>query len=167
MMLQNLLVERFGLKLHRERKEVPTYALVVGKSGHKMKENHEPELADEPDVASQPRGADGFRVMPPGYTGMLMAVPNPGRNIAFKFLRYSLPKFADFLSGSVDRPVADRTGLKGNYDFTLELAAEAETEAWQILLRAIPSQLGLKLVPDTGMIEMLVIDYAERKPLAN
>jgi uncharacterized protein (TIGR03435 family) len=167
-MLQNLLVERFALKLRREQKEGPIYALALGKNGHKLKENVAPELTDPPQPASQPLGPDGFHVMPLGYTGMFLKPP-VDRNLVFKFMRYSMPKFADFLSGVTGRPVADRTGLAGNYDFPLAyyLGSPTDADAGPDIYTAVQSQLGLRLVADKGIIETLIIDHADRTPSGN
>ena len=90
-MLQSLLADRFKLALHRETKELPVYELVPGKDGSKLQQNH-----DGAQTAVR-RGSQGEMI----------------------FTNVSMPAFAFDLSMQVDRPVIDKTGIKGSYDFTL------------------------------------------------
>jgi len=142
-MLQSLLADRFQLQIHRETREVPMYALVVGKNGPKFKESS-PD--DQP--KSSIRG-DG--------TGMHMDVA-----------KGTMPQLAARLSGNgAGRPVIDRTGLAGSYTFKLEWvnSAGADSELPSLFV-AVQDQLGLKLEPASGPSEIIVIDHAE-KPSAN
>jgi uncharacterized protein (TIGR03435 family) len=169
-MLRNLLVDRFGLRTHREQREVPIFALVIGKVGRHLKENTEADLSSEFEGSLPANGPDGFPAMPPGYTGMFVHVS--GDRIRLKYMRYSMPKFADGLWLNAGRPVVDRTGLRGNYDFFLEFRREPPESATEPgdapdIHGAIQQQLGLKLAPDKGTIDMLVIDHAGRVPSAN
>jgi uncharacterized protein (TIGR03435 family) len=170
-MLRNLLSERFGLKVHCEQKEFSTYLLMLGKNGHKLKENLTPELSNRPSWESLPRGADGFRVMPPGYTGFGMQASQYSFHV--KFTRNPLATLVDYLSGYLHTPVLDRTGLQGNYDFRVDHnfrkappESPEESDAPD-LYTAVQSQLGLKLVPGKSTIEMLVIDHIDRVPSPN
>jgi uncharacterized protein (TIGR03435 family) len=170
-MLQNLLAERFGLKVHREQKELAVYFLSLGKNGHKLKENLTPELSDPPSWASLPKDADGFRVMPPGYTGFDM---QPGvHNWRVKFTRMRVANLVKYLSTFLGTPVQDRTGLQGNYDFRLDYnwrqvpPGSPDEPDLPDLRTAVESELGLKLVPGKCMIEMLVIDHIDRAPSPN
>jgi uncharacterized protein (TIGR03435 family) len=144
-MLQNLLADRFQLKIHREQREIPVYALVVGKNGHKLK-------------ASTAR-AKGDNYTRSDLEGMHMEAT-----------RGTMERLATQLSASAGRPVQDRTGLTGYFAFKLDwLPAnripEADSERVS-LFTAIQEQLGLKLEPSKGPIEMLIIDRAE-KPTEN
>jgi uncharacterized protein (TIGR03435 family) len=96
LMLQNLLAERFQLKLHRESKELPAYALVVAKGGSKLK------------TADAAPGAAGLK------GGMMLM--RPGR---LEAKGMDLGAFSNLLANLVGRPVLDSTGLKGTYDCTL------------------------------------------------
>jgi len=146
LMLQNLLVERFQLQLHRETKEVPMYALVVGKGGLKVKE---------------------------GEFGHSSTSASPGHLTAQKI---PMAKLADFLSGQLGSPVRDMTGLKGFFDFTLEWTPDArpgeagaasDSSAGASIFAALQEQLGLKLETRKGPVEMLVIDHIEKIPTGN
>ena len=133
-MLQNLLIERFRLALHREKKDLPTYALVVAKNGPKFKASaEEPGAADSKNPAepAQPppammgkpvMGKDGFPEMPAGGRGGMMVMMNGRAKLVAS--RMSMDDLADRLSSQLDRPVTDLTGLTGKYDFTLYYSPE-------------------------------------------
>jgi uncharacterized protein (TIGR03435 family) len=132
-MLQNLLAERFRLTLHREKRDLPMYALVVGKNGPKMKESVEDAApkgggtADDPAAAMGPPTVDrdGFPVLPPaaaGRTAVSLALMNG--NVRMTASRQPMSGLAEDLSRQLDLPVVDTTGLTGKYDFTLYFAPE-------------------------------------------
>jgi uncharacterized protein (TIGR03435 family) len=151
LMLQNLLADRFQLKVHRSTKELPIYALVVAKNGPKLKVS----VAD-PD-APMPRGT----------------LWSGGRK-KFEFDRWTMASFASTLEPDVDRPVIDMTGLKGTYDIRLEFA---ETRSGPLvgspdpqapeLFTALTEQLGLRLESRRGPVAVLVVDSALRQPTEN
>jgi uncharacterized protein (TIGR03435 family) len=137
-MLQNLLAERFKLTLHREKKDLPMYALVVGKNGPKMKESADdpaPKEGDAPKsggpadgpavMGRMAMGKDGFPVLPPGAGGRgstaMMLVNGNARMTANG---QTMAGLAEMLSGQLDLPVVDMTGLTGKYDYTLYFAPE-------------------------------------------
>jgi uncharacterized protein (TIGR03435 family) len=146
-MLRTLLAERFRLQFHREAKELPVYELVATKSGPKLHN-------------AEPAGNAEMR----------------GENGAFVFRGTSMPQFAENLStlSQVDRPVPDRTGIPGVFDFNLKLG-ESNDEMKRALIAGdgasiftiIQEQLGLKLEARKGPVEMLVIDHAEKSPTEN
>jgi uncharacterized protein (TIGR03435 family) len=186
-MLQNLLAERFKLKLHKETKESQVYALVVGKGGVKMKEAPKldpAEAADQPPPGPPQMGKDGRPVMSKGGRGMMMMMGPNG--LKMQGARTSLPQLADFLSNQVGRPVFDETGLQGDYEFTLEFSPEglamggmgkmpppgggpegASSESGPTLFTAVQEQLGLKLDPRKGPVDLIVIDGGDRNPVEN
>jgi uncharacterized protein (TIGR03435 family) len=134
-MVQTLLAERFQLKFHRETKEQPVYALVVGKGGPKLQA-----------AKSEGRGV-GI-----GVRGRLN-----GNGADMKTL-------ASVLADRLSRSVVDRTGLKGFYDFLLTWTPD-EVQAddpGPSLSTAIQEQLGLKLESTKAPVEMIVIDHAEK-----
>ena len=146
LMLQNLLADRFQLKVHRATKELPIYALVVAKNGPKLK-----VAADDPN-APKPRGT----------------LWSGGRK-KFEFDRWTMASFAGTLESDVDRPVIDMTGLKGTYDIRLEFAETRSTfgapdpEASE-LFTALTEQLGLRLESRRGPVEVLIVGSALRQP---
>ena len=147
-MLQALLAERFHLKIRSEKRALPVYALIVGKNGSKLHAS----------------GTEGTAVMRPG-DGVLI------------FQKISMPEFADRLSArpfSIDRPVVDRTGINGIYDFDLRLADNAaelkrslERNDGPSIFDVVQQQLGLKLEPQKGPLDNLIIEHAEKIPVAN
>ncbi len=146
-MLQNLLAERFQLKLHPETKEMPVYALVVAKNGPKLEESKSPDHA-------------GLRF--------------GGGQISFQDAPMEM--VVAMLTRLTDRDVVDRTGLKGSYDFTLQWtpdrsqfggfrpgggnAAPPEPSGPSIFT-AIQEQLGLKLEGTKAPVTVYTIDHAE------
>ena len=153
-MYQNLLGERFRLKFHRETKEGKVYALKLAAAGLKMKPNTTPQDYNIP-VNFSPDGAvQGMRV---------------SMSYLCWFLGQTLQNDA--------RPVANLTGLDGNYDFTLTFAPvlppgapneglPREIQDRPSIFDAVKQQLGLTLTPERGPVEFLVIDHVER-PLEN
>jgi uncharacterized protein (TIGR03435 family) len=149
--VQQLLADRFQLKLHHETVQRPIYALVAGKGGAKIK-----PIPPAPDST---RG--GIELHAPGVTN---------------FRHVTMDRLVQFLSGSyfgLGREVFDRTGLTGNYDFTLSYApvkasvsasstAASDPAAFPDIFTAIQEQLGLKLEPSKGPVDILVIDHVER-----
>ncbi|HEX7286809.1 MAG TPA: M56 family metallopeptidase [Candidatus Angelobacter sp.] len=136
--LQNLLTDRFKLAVHRAANEVPAYELVVGKDGPKLTE------------VQREKGQLGNMSMQPGQwiaRGMKMG------------------SLVGLLERQTGRPVIDKTGLNGTYDFTLTVpnwTGPARTsEAATPLLQAVSEQLGLELNSQTSLVETLVIDHAE------
>ncbi len=131
-MWQSLLASRFGLKLHRENKEIPVYELTVGKGGPKMK-----EAEPDPPPPSQPskppadgpagpvrltRGTDGCPVFPGGRGGTSMMMM-PGR-FQMCAQQMTVESLCNMLTGQLSRPVFDKTGLTGKYNFKLEFEPE-------------------------------------------
>ncbi len=182
-MLQNLLAERFQVALHRESKELPIFALLVGKTGPKMKESAD-EPADTSDtLPTGPPGApiatrvkmspDGCPDFPGLHMGSRMIFMN-GR-ACLTTVQQTMPGLADMLSERFDRPVVDMTGLPGRYDFKLHfdpagvigMTADTGDNPLPDVFSAVQEQLGLKLESRKGMIDLLVIDRAEKNPTEN
>ena len=154
-MLRKLLADRFKLAFHREPKEMSIYALTVGKNGPKLKPSTVP-----PDAA--PEGPPPLIfVLAPGGVSL------PGRNATMSELASVMQRAA------LDRPVVDKTGLTGRYDFDLAWTPdeiqfdglglrETPESTNPGLFTAIQQQLGLRLEAAKGPIEALMIDHVER-----
>jgi uncharacterized protein (TIGR03435 family) len=146
-MMRKMLEKRFDLKLHHEQREMPVFALTVAKGGAKLNEN----LSD-----------------PKGHPIRNVRVANG--QLANTFTNTSMPDLASMLLFSVDRPIVDRTGLKGRYDFKLQWTMdEVQTTAPDAapgLFTALQEQIGLKLEPEKAMADVLVVDQVKR-PGAN
>ena len=142
-MFEQVLTARFGMKTHRETRELPVYDLMVAKGGTKMKEAQ----AEEP--MQWQFGAP---------TGDVKWVNAPASSMVW------------FLGRETGRPVVDKTGLTGKYDFTLEFepAARAgkDESGRPSIFTALEEELGLKLVPAKEPVEVLVIDSI-KQPGAN
>ena len=150
-MLQKLLIERFQLKVHPETKTLPVYNLVVDKSGSKLKISTAIEApSDEERKANPDKYKKGYMMMGPGtYEGTGV----PVRSLASQ------------LGNAIGKPVRDETGLTGLYDITLHYRPEetaSDNTDTPSVFSAVQEQLGLKLVPDKGPVETLVVDAAQK-----
>ena len=134
-MMQAALAERFGMKAHYETRELPAFALVIAKSGSKMKNPSQDKTSQ-----SQFGGSDGE----------VEWVNAPLKDLLF------------LLAKETGRPVVDHTGLSGKYDFTLKytpLAGASTDESGRpSIFTALEEQLGLKLVSAKEPVEVLVVD---------
>jgi uncharacterized protein (TIGR03435 family) len=139
-MLRALLEERFKLIVHRETKQLPVFALVVGKKGPKFR-----EVKDDGSGA-EIGGGEGHQIK--------------AHHISMKLL-------AGALQGYLGDPVVDETGLTGLYDLTLDFTLDENISAeGPRIFEAVEEQLGLKLEAHKGPVEVIVIDHVE-KPSAN
>jgi len=185
LMLQNLLAERFKLTFHYEKGETQGYALVVAKSGLKMKESAPdpppaPADGDAPPPLRPVKDADGFVYIPPrnrmsvGWANGLTRWA--GGNVPVDMLA----GLANTLTG---RPIINSTGLKGKYDFILTFSSDSAAgagpsaalpddggiappgDAGLTVFAALERQLGLKLEPQKIVFDVFVIDHAEKTPI--
>jgi uncharacterized protein (TIGR03435 family) len=147
LMLQTLLAERFKVALHFETKTLTGYGLVIGKNGAKLQPSQD---EGEPELRGQLR---------------------------IDARRYSMHGLAELLSMSFGNAegtyVADMTGLKGRFTFTIDISPflavnepVLRNEATAVMIsafqRALEQQLGLKLEPQKIPVDVLVIDHATR-----
>lgn len=192
-MLRSLLAERFKLKFHKETRELPIYALLVGKNGHKMKvsENQPPVETPPPNVSKpishQAAGAGGgvgggtkdVGAIARGRGSMMMM----GRG-RIEAQMAPMSAIVNMLAQQLGRPVIDKTDLKDSYDIKLEWtpdenmahralgggggseAVPAGDSSGPSIFTALQEQLGLRLEAQKGPVEALVIDFAE-KPSGN
>ena len=183
-MMQNLLEDRFKLKLHFEKKEMAIYNLVVAESGLKMKETAADALLEPNDPWSPSQftvGKDGYPIFPAGHGGLAGMKGHYlwiGTNV-------SLHEITKTLSFYLRRPVVDATGLTGKYNVHLKWWIDI---AWALeqagypdvaenlpdqgapgppLIRAVQDQLGLKLISGRGFGDIVVIDHREKAPTGN
>jgi uncharacterized protein (TIGR03435 family) len=140
-------MDRFKLVVHRETKTLPAYELLVAKGGLKIKEV-------EP-------GPGGTNSNTNGGKGVLTAQ------------RTTLAHFADWLGTRMDRPVVDKTDVKGAFDIKLEWTMDENTSgdgdptAGPTMFTALQEQLGLRLVAQKLPVEIVVVDHVERVPTEN
>jgi uncharacterized protein (TIGR03435 family) len=166
-MLRDLLATRFKMKIHRESKELPIYALLSAKNGPKIKPTSTGNPDDEQVAGMKAdEGKDGFPVLSLKAPGLVIETRNGRGRITAK--DEPIAKLADLLSGQVGRPVIDRTDLAGNYSFVVYFTPESSDAGSEpFIFAALQEQLGLRLEARKGPVEMLVIDHAERVPTAN
>jgi uncharacterized protein (TIGR03435 family) len=146
LMLQALLVERLALKTHRETRELPVYVLIPGKGAAKVKEP----------------SADGDAGLSGGATGVL-------------FHKQPISRLTFMMSRRMDRPVLDMTGLKGIYDFKLDISGLSnfsgppppDDAPVGSIFSAVQTDLGLKLEATKRPIPILVIDSVNKVPTEN
>jgi len=162
--LRSLLEERFKLKAHRETREMDIYALVMAKPGGGPGPGLKPTTQD---CAAAAAAARQGGPPPTGPGAPFCGIQgNPGR---IKFGGLPAASFAAAFSGPSGRMVVDRTGLTGAWDFELNFAVEARgpdappaDPNAPSLFTAIQEQLGLKLEPTKGPVDVLVIDGIEK-----
>jgi uncharacterized protein (TIGR03435 family) len=156
LMLQNLLKERFQVKVHFETRETPVYALTVAKNGPKLKVNTAAEGKPSRLYGRGPYGCEGSNM--------------------------HIEALAVFFSLKADRMVIDMTGLSGTYDFTLDWSAYASPHPAEIsgapmanggmdgglpaMLRSLAS-IGLKADARKVPLKFLIVDHAEKIPTEN
>ncbi len=154
-MLRHLLSDRFQLAFHREQKVFSIYELEIAKGGPKLKASASPP-DDPPALIS---------------TVYPQRIVMPARNVTMNDLTRLMQR------AILDRPVVDKTGLSGRYDFDLEWAPDETQFGGEVpvasadapsppLFTAMQEQLGLRLVATRGPVDALVVDRAER-PSAN
>lgn len=166
-MLQNLLVERFRLKMHRESREMSVYALVAAKGGPKLKE------ASVDNLLTRGAGHEGNSTGPAagGPRGITIAGTADGGPIRIAMSSLDMKGLADYLARRTDRPVIDMTRLTGKYAVELRFAPEdgisGDAALAPSLLTALREQLGLTLDARRVPVEILVVDHLEKTPTGN
>jgi uncharacterized protein (TIGR03435 family) len=170
-MLKALLADRFKLVVHREMKEMPVYALVVGKGGPKL----EKADIDEKDCPATPDG-------PPTGDGTVVCHRfNGGRGRGLHARAVDMADLVRWVEAWTDRPLLDKTGIKGLYKIEtkpflpMELATTPPPPGTKQdgadvsdlpTLFTVFERLGLKMDSQRDQVEFLVIDHIE-KPTAN
>jgi uncharacterized protein (TIGR03435 family) len=154
LMLRTLLEDRFALTVRRETREMQVYELVLarrdGRLGPQLRRSQF-DCTPQPTVAAQPQCT---RRNGPGLTA---AVGQP------------VSAFLFFLTGQLQRAVIDRTGLTGTWDIELTFSpdgpgapAATPQDSGASLFTALQEQLGLRLEPSTGPLQVLVVDRIDR-----
>lgn len=149
-MMQQILIDRFHLKMHHEQKDLPAYALVIDKGGPKLTE------------------ADSTRINNPS------ADYHPGRSSTrdgeFSGQAISMDDLARMLSGWVDRQAINQTNLNGKYDILLKWTPLRTAEgkmtsdpdgARASIFPALREQLGLRLEPTRAAFDTIVVDQID------
>jgi uncharacterized protein (TIGR03435 family) len=182
-MLQSMLEDRFGLKYHRETKELPVYALVQAKGGFKLQ-----PLPAEPEPTAVDVSASG------GPQGVTVSFGNGSSfslgNNKFTVKKLSLEQFVAALSRFTDRQMVDQTSVPGKFDFSVDMTPEdyrallirsaikagvtLPPEAMRLLdgvsgesLFLALQNVGLKVEARKAPIDVLVVDQVARMPKEN
>jgi uncharacterized protein (TIGR03435 family) len=149
-MMQTLLAQRFKLTFHRETKEMPAYVFTVAKGGHKLK----------------PSESEGEMEVKPSGKGKMAA----------DFSRVTLAQLSEMASSPLQGVVVDQTGLKGSYDFTLDMSPfigggdfrpTGIEDVITMIIQAANEQLGIKIEQKKAPAELLIVDHAEKIPVEN
>jgi uncharacterized protein (TIGR03435 family) len=181
-MLRALLEEHFQLKLHRESREMPVYFLTVAKGGSKLKEAAEGTcIPIDLDHMEMPKPGE----KPPNYCGN-QSVHSNGKTFEMRAGALTMEEFTTgMFSNLMDRPVRDKTGLPGRYEFDLEFTpdssmpmfsgwrggaggvtagglAPATLEPEGPTVFSALEKLGLKLEQGKAPVEVIVIDGVEK-----
>jgi uncharacterized protein (TIGR03435 family) len=200
-MLQNLLADRWGVALHHDSKVFQVDEMVVAKGGSKLKETDiDPNTPQSPPPAGPPPAPgppkldkNGFpQLGAPGLI-MMMTMGPSGPNARMVAKAQTTSQLASNIGNQLNRPVVDKTGLTGKYDFTLEYAPEpgsfpappgmmgrgpgpppgdpqtpvAIEPSSVNLVGALQQQLGLKLQSSKAPLDVIVIDRANKVPTEN
>jgi len=189
LMMQSLLADRFKLKIHFETKEVPVLALTLVKPGQLgpklIPHSAGPPCPDSFEMMKLPTPGTPFTPLPKsgdnwppncGTSAIVLGTPEStrigSRNTTMALLAQDIYGYAS-RPGEIDKPVVDRTGLQGTFDFVLELAPGMislipkppnpdDPPKGTPILNAVREQLGLKLERSRGEIRTLIIDHIER-----
>jgi uncharacterized protein (TIGR03435 family) len=191
-MLQNLLAERFRMTVRKENKELPVYALIVGKGGPKMKasdESSDAPLVFGQDGTSKARAEVMARSAAGAGAGSGKGVMVMGGAGNLQANKVTMGAFATMLSRMLDRPVLDMTGIEGKYDLALQVSMEdligmkklaggvavmhqgeggpaPEGSPHGSIFSAV-QQLGLKLEPRKAPVDFVIVESAEKVATEN
>ena len=156
-MLQRLLAERFKILTHYKDKVLPVYDLVLGKGPLRLKESAGSDPAQKGcrggphHICQNTSMADLAAILT--TSARLRSMAGPG-----------------MISWALDRPVIDKTGLPGAYDFTMDYGRTSplgETDLAEVSIADAVKALGLALKPSTQPTHILMIDHIERVPSEN
>jgi uncharacterized protein (TIGR03435 family) len=169
LMIRALLVDRFKLMVHTEKRELPIYTLVMAKNDGKLGAKLRPVATDCAAVLGRGNGSPAIpqpgERMPCGLRVIPGSIAAAGIPLAF---------VADSLARFVNRVVTDRTGLSGYFDVELEWAPDQLTQPPGVdvsptsdpngpsLFTALQEQLGLKLESTKGPVDVVVVDNVEQ-----
>jgi uncharacterized protein (TIGR03435 family) len=184
LMMQTLLADRFGLKLHFESREVPVITMTLarpGMLGPRLRQDSGDFTCgaspQPPRTKGDPRTMSADEIP---WTCNYTLIMRSGNMVLGGARNTTTQLIAEFLGnlagnfGLLDRPVVDQTGLTGRYDFTVEFAApqkangepganaEPSAPAGPDLLEAAREQLGIRLKPGKAVLSLPVIDHVER-----
>jgi uncharacterized protein (TIGR03435 family) len=176
-MLQSLLAERFAMKVHHETPDLQGYELIVAKGGLRMRTAEQTSAAPASDVpvGRLPliKDRSGDPQLPPGRNARLVIRLSDGRFRQSGRMQ-TIANIVDMCARELERPVVDRSGLTGVYDFNIDFtrmsdgsSSEPGDDIALPFLTAFQSQLGLRLESKKVPVDIVVIDHIEKTPTAN
>lgn len=177
LMLQNLLADRLGLKVHWASKIIEVYDLVVAKGGPKLDpaapDSHRGSDDASKDGSPPKMRLDGFPVPPPGNASWFAQTPDG--KVGMRRHNETISELVKEIN--LDGPLTDSTGLTGKYDFTLFWSMSATIAAINPLsvleadapsiFDAVREQLGLEIKKTRRPAQVLVVDHVDKKPTEN
>jgi uncharacterized protein (TIGR03435 family) len=166
-MVQTLLEDRFQLKIHHESREIPVYNLVIAKGGSKLSVSEDQTPPNLDAVGAPGAFFDPRKPLP---RGILSSTGVDVQTVAGNAVPVS--RLWTVLRTFVQRPIIDRTGLTGLFDFKFSFTPECgvifacgpvdSTPSGPSLFDALEQQLGLRLESTKDPVEVLVIDSVQR-----
>jgi uncharacterized protein (TIGR03435 family) len=163
LMLQSLLAERFRLVMHKEVREIPVYALVASSSNGQLGPRLYRSTVDCEALEKTKTPPPPVRPTP---SGEARPVPNCRMRLTSNRLIQrgaTVPELVTSLSAIVNRWVIDKTGLTGFFDVDLEWIPDPNVDSrGPSIFTAVQEQLGLKLEPARGPVEVFVMDHVDR-----
>jgi uncharacterized protein (TIGR03435 family) len=177
LMMQSLLEDRFGLKVHFESQETAVFALTLakaGKLGPGLRPHSEGPPCDDLAADQNQNGNDGLPKVFPAQCDVQGALMRPGTLMLLGGRNATMDQLAGVLSlnGQLDRPAVDQTGITGRIDYRFEFLREPNPAApsdaspepvpGPTFLEAVHEQLGLKLEPTKAPLRVLMIDSVNR-----
>jgi uncharacterized protein (TIGR03435 family) len=190
-MMQGLLAERFKLSIHRENREQSVYALIVGRGGLKIKEAAAEEESGVAGGLNVRINNDGVAISGVA-AGTIRMTAGPNGGMQMQIAKITMAALADRLTQFMERPVVDATGLKANYQVTLDLPIEAMAGmSFTQKLAALAGlgsfgapqasapgtsgaaimqgmkNLGLELQSRKTPVETIIVDRVEKTPTSN
>lgn len=174
LMMRNLLIERFKLVAHFEKRESAGYRLVVAKGGPKLAASSgDPNQNDDPEKPPAPFkwtvDREGYPDLPPGRQYSMAMGHGRAR---WRFADESMEHFAGALTSQIRQPILNDTGLTGKYDFVLSwstaaMRPNAPADSGPSIFAAIQEQVGLRLESKKIPVDTVIVEHIERTPSEN
>ncbi len=171
LMLQDLLMKRFGLVYHRETREMQGYSLTIAHPGPAIREVQEPPGGFPAPV--RPEGpfsrphvdSDGYPIQPDTISGFSVS----SGHVSGRWQHVPMSRFLSDIGQFVDKPIADNTGLHGFYDISLRwvIGSVLDHGEGPSALESMQRQLGIKANATKVPTEFVVVDNALRVPTEN
>ena len=171
-MTQSLLAERFNLRMHTESRDGPAYALVVARRDGRLGPKLKPNAVDCAAYLAEKRAA-GQTITATGIGDAALCSPAVFSNRFVKASAKPIDLLTNAIARQVGRPVIDKTGLTGNFDYNLEWSPDLSAPPGSNpdgrggpldgvpLVTALEEQLGLKLESIRAPDQVIVIERLE------